>query len=72
MILKVLILSAILVGIAFVGLAFKVLFVREGRFPQTSIGKNKDMAKLGITCVKHDEYKCWKEGGTGGPGCGCT
>ena len=71
MILKVLILSAILTGIAFIGLAFRILFVRGGRFPQTSVGKNKEMAKLGITCVKHDEYKCWKEGGPGATGCGC-
>lgn len=72
MILKVLILSFILIGIAFVGLAFRALFVRGGRFPQTSIGKNRQMAQLGITCVKHDEYKCLKQGGTGGPGCGCS
>ncbi|HEC41996.1 MAG TPA: hypothetical protein ENI20_04130 [Bacteroides sp.] len=72
MILKVLILSSILLGLAFVGLAFRVLFVRDGRFPQISIGKNKEMARLGISCVKHDEYKCWKQGGTDGPGCGCS
>ncbi len=71
MILKVLILSVVLVGISFVGLAFRVFFVREGRFPQSAIGKNKGMAKLGITCVKHDEYKCWKNGGASGQGCGC-
>jgi hypothetical protein len=72
MILKVLILSAVLTGIAFVALAFRILFVRQGRFPQTSIGKNREMAKLGITCAKHDEYKCWKDGRAGGQGCGCS
>ncbi len=72
MILKVLILSSILMGIAFLALAFRILFVRHGRFPQTSVGKNKNMARLGITCVKHDEYKCWKEGGAGGHGCACS
>jgi hypothetical protein len=72
MILKVLILSAVLIGIAFVGLASRILFVRQGRFPQTSIGKNKNMAKLGITCAKHDEIKCWKEGRESGQGCGCA
>jgi hypothetical protein len=72
MILKVLILSSVLIGIAFIGLAFRILFFRGGRFPQFSIGKNKKMAKLGITCVKHDEYKCWKQGGTDGHGCSCA
>jgi len=72
MILKVLILSVALIGISFIGLGFRALFVRNGRFPQTSIGRNKEMAKLGITCVKHDEFKCWKEGGGGGHGCSCS
>lgn len=69
--LKVLIISFILLGIAFLGLAFRVFFVREGRFPQTSIGKNKQMRELGITCVKHDELKCHKDAGGVG-GCGCA
>ena len=71
MILKALIISAVLMGIAFIGLAFRILFVREGRFPEGSISRNKEMAKLGITCAKHDELKCWKEGKPGGHGCGC-
>jgi hypothetical protein len=72
MILKVLILSFVLIGISFLGLGFRALFLRNGRFPQTSIGKNKEMAKLGITCVKHDEIKCWKQSGGSGQGCGCS
>ena len=69
MFLKVLILSIILLGIAFIGLTFRILFVRDGRFPETSIGKNKEMRKLGITCVKHDEINCDKQ--LKGGGCGC-
>jgi hypothetical protein len=69
--LKIMIISSILLGIAFLGLAFRILFVREGRFPQTSIGKNKQMRELGITCVKHDELKCHKKGSYGS-GCGCA
>ncbi len=68
--LEVLVISFILLGIAFLGLAFRILFVREGRFPQTSVGKNKQMKELGITCVKHDELKCYK-GGSSSSGCGC-
>ena len=71
MIFKALIISAVLVGIAFIGLAFRVLFVREGRFPEGSISRNKEMAKLGITCAKHDEMKCFNQGKSGGHGCGC-
>jgi len=67
--LKIIIISSILLGMAFLGLAFRILFVRNGRFPQTSIGKNKQMRELGITCVKHDEMNCFKNGGEGGCGC---
>ena len=69
MFIKVLVISIILLGIAFIGLAFRALFVKEGRFPQTSIGKNKEMARLGITCVKHDEMSCYKNSGHGACGC---
>ena len=70
MFLKMLIISSILLGIAFIGLSFRTLFMREGRFPETSIGKNKEMRKLGITCVKHDEMHCYKDI-TGSGGCAC-
>jgi hypothetical protein len=69
--LKVLIMAFLLVGLAFLGLAFRILFVRGGRFPQTSVGKNRQMRELGITCVKHDEISCHKRGG-GNAGCGCV
>jgi hypothetical protein len=69
MFLKLLIISAILLGISFIGLAFRTLFVREGQFPETSIGKNEEMQKLGITCARHDELNCHHVNGTGGCGC---
>ncbi len=43
-----------------IGLAFNILFRKNGKFPAYEIGRNKDMKKLGITCVKHEEYKCFK------------
>jgi hypothetical protein len=69
--LKILIISFVLLGFAFVGLAFRILFVRGGRFPQTSVGKNRQMRELGITCVKHDEMECYQKGGSSA-GCGCA
>ena len=65
--LKVLILAFILVG-----MALRIIFVRGGRFPQISIGKNRQMRELGITCVKHDEIRCHKRGGGNTTGCGCV
>jgi len=61
MFIKLLLLSSILVGISLLGLSIRILLVKNGRFPQTSVGKNKEMKKRGITCVKHDEVKCYHE-----------
>jgi len=70
MFLKLLLLSFVLLGLAFFGLAFRTLFIRKSGFPEISIGKNKEMQKLGITCAKHDEMRCHKDI-TGTGGCGC-
>ncbi|GAB4278908.1 MAG: hypothetical protein Kow0068_02700 [Marinilabiliales bacterium] len=57
MFLKTLLLTVILVALGFIGLAVTMLIKKGGKFPQTSIGKNKEMAKRGIYCVKHEELK---------------
>lgn len=39
-------------------MAVKIFIKEKGRFTQYMIGHNKEMRKIGITCVKHDEIKC--------------
>jgi hypothetical protein len=56
---KILLFSALLLSLAFVGLAFNILFRKNKKFPKYQVGHNKEMQKLGITCVKHDELKCF-------------
>jgi hypothetical protein len=69
--LKIVILSSILIALSLAGLAFNILFRKNGKFPKYQVGHNKNMAKLGITCVKHDELKCYKKLKTeAGEGCG--
>jgi hypothetical protein len=34
-----------------------IFFSKKKSFPETSISKNPEMQKRGITCAKHDEYK---------------
>ncbi len=48
---KVLLLSLLLVGIAFLGIGFNIVFRRK-KFPDTHIGGNKEMQKRGIYCAK--------------------
>lgn len=55
---KILILSLILLCIAMLGMALNILVKKKGRFPAYQVGHNRDMRKMGITCVKHDEIRC--------------
>lgn len=59
---KVLIISIILVAISGILLATSILFSKfilkkQGAFPNTSVGHNPNMQKLGITCAKGDAAK---------------
>lgn len=48
-------LSVGLLLIAFVAMGVKILFVKNGKFPSSSVGKNPALAKQGIRCAKHEE-----------------
>lgn len=48
-------------GLCMAGLAFNMLVRKNGKFPETEVGKNKNMRKLGITCVKQEEMNCLKQ-----------
>lgn len=54
--LLVLALSVVLLAVGMLGMAFNIVFLKK-RFPVTSVGHNKNMRKLGITCEKCDELK---------------
>jgi len=60
MFIKILFFFFFFLSVAFIGIGFNIL-LRNKKFPQTSIGKNKNMAKLGLTCPKSDEIKCRRE-----------
>ncbi len=58
MFIKLILLSTGIIVLSLLGLSLNMLLKKDGKFPVTSIGKNKEMRKRGITCVKHDELKC--------------
>lgn len=58
MFIKLLILSIVFVTVALLGLAVKILFTRGGRFPETHVGRNKEMAKRGIKCAQSIDVGC--------------
>ncbi|RUT73239.1 hypothetical protein [Ancylomarina longa] len=51
MIIKVLLLTVVILGIAFAGFAISILIKKNGRFPELHIGANKDLKKRGIACA---------------------
>ncbi len=68
---KLLIFSSIILLIAFAGLGIKILLRDRGRFPETHVGKNREMRKRGITCARDTDVGCHSTDGF--PGCpACT
>jgi septation ring formation regulator EzrA len=49
-----------IVVISFVFLGFNIFFRRKS-FPETEIGRNKEMRKLGLTCPKCDEISKYRK-----------
>lgn len=47
----VFIITAVLLGIALAGLGITILIKKNGKFPQTHIGKNPEMKCRGIHCA---------------------
>lgn len=60
----------IFVGIAVFLMCFNIIFRKNGQFPDSEIGHNKEMRKRGIVCAKEDELKIWgKKNKSGAPVC---
>lgn len=51
MLIKLFVIIVILVGLSLVGLGIGMLLKKGGKFPETHIGKNKNMKDRGVTCA---------------------
>lgn len=58
---QVIVLASILVGIAFIALGVGIFFLPKKSFPETEIGHNKEMKRLGIECAKCSEWRKYKK-----------
>ncbi|MCF8221520.1 MAG: hypothetical protein K9J25_00125 [Bacteroidales bacterium] len=58
MFIKLLLLSIFFVALALLALGIRILVLRGGRFPQTHVGSNKEMAKRGIKCARSVDTGC--------------
>ncbi len=66
---KLILLSLLLLALAMLGMAISLLARKNGKFPDTSVGKNKEMKNLGIHCARHEEIKCRRDIDIGGCAC---
>lgn len=71
MFLTLLILSVFLIGLSIIGMAIKLLVIKNGRFPVTSVGGNIHLKKKGISCAKHEELREYRNYKKGNPCAGC-
>lgn len=55
---NMLLISLALLTIAMVGMMLNILVKKKGKFPAYQVGHNKDMARKGIKCVRHEEIRC--------------
>lgn len=67
MFIKLLILSAVFLTLALIGFGIRMLIKTQGRFPETHVSKNEEMAKRGISCAQQTDIGC----NSGYPGCSC-
>ena len=49
---KVLLLTTLIVAICMMLMAVTILIKKNGRFPNTHVGGNKEMRKRGLKCVE--------------------
>lgn len=53
----ILLVSLSLVAVAVLLLGFRVFFTRDGKFPQTHVGGNKNLRDKGINCHTSQHYE---------------
>ncbi|MHC1779253.1 MAG: hypothetical protein AB9922_03330 [Bacteroidales bacterium] len=59
---SLIIISVIIIGIGVFLMSFNIIFRKNGKFPETEIGHNKEMRKMGLMCAKSEEKILWKKG----------
>ncbi|MDR2039897.1 MAG: hypothetical protein LBQ60_18400 [Bacteroidales bacterium] len=53
---QVFLIVVVLIALAFIGLGIGIWI--KGKFPDTHVGHNPEMKKLGITCAKTEDALC--------------
>jgi len=59
---KIFLLSIILLALVAIMMSVRILFRKNGQFPNLHIGANKEMAKRGISCASTQDRLARKSG----------
>lgn len=55
---KLLIISFLLLAISGIFFGIRMLLKKNGRFPETHVGRNREMQKRGISCAQDTNIGC--------------
>lgn len=61
----VILFSLLMVALAVFLLSFNVIFRKNGKFPESEIGANKELRKKGLMCAKSEERILWHKNNKG-------
>lgn len=65
---ELIIISIAVLAIAILFMSIKVILVKDGEFPSSDIGGNKELTNKGLMCARAEERLLWNK--EGGGGCG--
>ncbi len=58
---KLILLSAVVVGVCVFALSISVIFKKDGKFPDKEISHNKPLVKKGLMCARAEEKILWNK-----------
>jgi hypothetical protein len=58
MFIKLLLISVFLLAVSGIFFGIRILVKKNGKFPQTHVGRNKEMRKRGISCAQDTNIGC--------------
>jgi hypothetical protein len=67
---KIFVLTLVLIALCFAGLGIRIWI--KGEFTENEIGRNRNMKKLGIKCVKNEEMEQYNSNETCTPCSACS
>lgn len=58
---QLILICAAILTLCVAGMAITIIVKKDGKFPETEIGRNENMRKLGIRCMQDEERMLWHQ-----------